>query len=342
MVNQCLVETRGKPMDKGLLASRYTQAAWDAVAHFPLEAEDMALVAYSENVTFRVAVRDSRTDYVLRLHRPGYSTLEELESERMWTRALKEAGMAVPGSLETRQGGHYVLVDIPGAGQQRYAGMTTWQEGMPLSDYLQSHPDGAERQTLFRRFGEIAAAFHNQSTRWTPPAGFVRRRLAADELLGEAPFWGRFWEHPALTAAQQDWLLRARDEVRAALSAYGMNPGNFSLIHADFTPDNIIYDGEHLAIIDFDDAAYGWHVYDIASVLIECRDARDIEALQDALLDGYLAHRPLAQRDIDMLPTFLLIRGMAIIGWYLQRPELAHESEFERVKDWVLIGGQFT
>jgi Ser/Thr protein kinase RdoA (MazF antagonist) len=321
---------------EGLLASNYTQAAWDAVAHFPVEAENLVLVACSENVTFRVAVRDAQTDYVLRLHRPGYSSLQELESERMWTAALQQAGMAVPGSLETRQGGHYVRVDIPGAGEQRYAGMTTWQEGMSLSDYLQSHPDGAERQSIFRRFGEIAAAFHNQSTRWTPPPGFTRRRLGAEELLGEAPFWGRFWEHPALTTAQREWLLRARDEARAALDAYGENPGNFSLIHADFTPDNIIYDGEHLAIIDFDDAAYGWHVYDIASVLIECRDASDIEALRAALLDGYLARRPLAQRDLDMLPTFLLIRGMAIIGWYLQRPEHAHESEFEEVKNWVL------
>jgi Ser/Thr protein kinase RdoA (MazF antagonist) len=335
---------RGKPVDEALLASEYKQAAWDAVAYFPVEAEEMALVAYSENVTFRVAVRDSPTDYVLRLHRPGYSSLEELESERMWTRALKQAGMDVPGSLETRQGGHYVRVDIPGAGERRYAGMTLWQEGKPLSDYLQSHPDGAERQNLFRRFGEMAAAFHNQSTRWTPPAGFVRRRLGADELLGEAPFWGRFWEHPALPAAQREWLFQARDEARARLDAYGMNPGNFSLIHADFTPDNIIYDGEHLVVIDFDDAAYGWHVYDLASVLIECRDARDIEALQAALLEGYLARRPLAQRDLDMLPTFLLIRGMAIIGWYLQRPEIALDSEFEGVKEWVIsrAGGAAT
>ena len=61
-------------------------------------------------------------------------------------------------------------------------------------------------------------------------------------------------------------------------------------------------------------------------------------------LDGYLARRPLAQRDIDMLPTFLLIRGMAIIGWYLQRPEIALDSEFEGVKEWVIsrAGGAAT
>lgn len=327
---------RGKQVDKDLIAARYTQAAWEAVEYFPVQAEDLRLVAYSENVTFRVAVRDATTDYVLRLHRPGYSSLEELESERIWTRALKETGVAVPDSLETLRGGHYALVDIPAAAERRYAGMTTWREGMPLSNYLEIHPDGAERQPIFRRFGEIAAAFHNQSTHWAPPPGFVRRRLGVDELLGEAPFWGRFWDHPALSTAERRRLLHARDKMRSALGAYGEKPDQFSLIHADFTPDNIIYNGDDLAIIDFDDAAYGWHVYDLASVLFECRDARDLEPLQSALIEGYHLHRPLAQQDIDMLPTFLLIRAMAIIGWYLQRPEHAHSSEFEEVMDWTL------
>jgi Ser/Thr protein kinase RdoA (MazF antagonist) len=335
------MKIRGNEADKGRVASRYMQAAWRAVEHFPIQAEGLELVAYSENVTFRVAVRNAQTDYVLRLHRPGYSSLEELESERVWTRALQATGVAVPDSLETHQGGHYALVDIPGAGERRYAGMTTWHEGMPLSDYLESHTDGAERHRIFRRFGEIAALFHNQSTCWTPPPGFVRRRLGADGLLGEAPFWGRFWEHPALSAAEREWLVHARDRLRAELVAYGEKSANFSLVHADFTPDNIIYDGNDLAIIDFDDAAYGWHVYDLASVLIECRDARDFEALQAALLDGYRERRPLLKRDLDMLPTFLLIRGMAIIGWYLQRPEYVHTAESEEVKDWVLATSDF-
>lgn len=323
-------------MHGDLIASNYTQAAWKAVEYFPVDAEDIELVTYSENVTFRVTVRDAVTDYVLRLHRPGYSSLEELESERIWTRALKATGLVVPDSLETHRGGHYALVDIPGARERRYAGITTWHEGVPLSDYLESHPDEAEWERIFRRFGEIVAAFHNQSTSWTPPQGFVRRRLGADELLGEAPFWGRFWEHPALTEAEQECLLRARARARTVLSAYGENPESFSLIHADFTPDNIIFDGKDLLIIDFDDAAHGWHIYDIASVLFGCRHHGDIEALRAALLDGYREHRPLAKRDVEMLPIFLLIRAMAIIGWYLQRPEHGHSDDFEGVKNWAL------
>ena len=64
--------------------------------------------------------------------------------------------------------------------------------------------------------------------------------------------------------------------------------------------------------------------------------APDFDALRIALLDGYRKHRPLAKRDIEMLPVFLLVRGMAIIGWFHQRPEHAEADFFEDVRDWVL------
>ena len=318
------------------LESRYLSAALQALENFPVDVAKVELVTWSENITYRVVVHGSGTDYVLRLHRPGYTSLEELESEHLWLSALKDTGVAIPTSLATRMGDRYVLVDIPDTAEKRYAGMATWRRGVPLRDFLDDSRDGQARARVFRRFGEIAAAFHNQSTGWTAPAGFTRRRLGLEELLGEAPFWGRFWEHPALSGTEQRLLLRARAGLRASLAAYGEAPGTFSLIHADFTPDNIIYDGDDLAVIDFDDSAFGWHLYDIASALIECRFDDDGETLQDAFIAGYEAHRPLEKRDLDRLPDFLLVRGMAVIGWYLQRPEFAGAASMEPFRDWVL------
>lgn len=323
-------------MDNERVESCYTPAALKALESFPVKAENVELIAHSENVTFRVSVCGGDTDYVLRLHRPGYNSIEELDSERIWARALREAGISVQDSLLTCQGQHFELIDIPGAGEQRHAGMTTWLEGTPLSDYLETSSGREKRQRIFRRIGEIAAAIHNQSTCWKEPPDFTRRRLDLNGLLGEAPLWGRFWEHADLTEGEQALLQRARVSARAALSGYGERPDNFSLIHADLHPENIVYNGDDLALIDFDDSAYGWHMYEIASALIDYTVAADFEALRAALLDGYREHRPLAMRDIEMLPTFLLIRGMAIIGWFHQRPEHAGSSYLEEVKKWVL------
>jgi Ser/Thr protein kinase RdoA (MazF antagonist) len=320
----------------GALESLYTPAALKALDSFPVEPEDLELVAHSENITFRVSARGGETDYVLRLHRPGYNSIEELNSERIWARALKDAGISIQDSLLTSQGQYFVPVDVPGTGEQRYAGMTTWLEGTLLSDYLNTKPDRAERERKFSRIGGIAAAIHNQSTGWNEPPGFVRRRLDLEGLLGERPHWGRFWEHAGLTGAERAVLLRGRQTVRDALSAYGATPDNFSLIHADLDPDNIVQHGDDMALIDFDDAAYGWHMYDIASVLIEHRSAPGFDAMSTALLKGYGERRSLEKRDIEMLPEFLLVRGMALIGWYHQRPEHADPEYFDALKNWAL------
>ncbi len=323
-------------MDREQVESCYMSAAMKALESFPVEPDGVELVALSENVSFRVAVRGGDTDYVLRLHRPGYNSISELDSERIWVRSLGDAGVAVQDSLVTSQGQEFELIDIPETGERRYAGMTTWLEGTILSDYLETNLERAERERVFHRMGEIAATLHNQSTRWQEPPGFTRRRLDLEGLLGEEPLWGRFWDHSDLTKTEQAALLRARQDVRDELEAYGERPDNFSLIHSDLHPDNVVLNDDELALIDFDDSAYGWHMYDVASVLIEYRLAPDFEALSAALLDGYREHRSLAERDAEMLSTFLLMRGMATIGWFHQRPEHTGSKYFEEVKTWVL------
>jgi len=316
----------------------FAAAALTALESFPVEVENVEFIKHSENVTFRISVGNSDNDYVLRLHRPGYNSIEELNSERTWIRALKEGGMSVPDSLLTRKGQHFDLIDIPDTGEQRYAGMTTWLQGTPLSEYLTTSSDAEERVRFFRRIGEIAATIHNQSSGWKEPAGFERSRLDVEGLLGETPYWGRFWEHAELTTAEKALLQRERESARATLIAYGARPDNFGLIHADLHPENIVYDGKDLALIDFDDSAFGWHLYDIATALFEYRFAPDFNALRAALLEGYREHRPLSKLDVDLLHVFLLIRGMAIIGWFHQRAEHAGSEYFAEVKKMVFEG----
>lgn len=323
-------------MDKELVESRYRSAAASALECFSIQPKNIELVAHSENVTFRVTAAGSHTRYALRLHRPGYNTLAELESERSWTKALNAAGIAAPEGIATRQGKYFTRVDIPATDEQRYAGMTRWAEGSTVSDYLDATPARVERVRFFRRIGEMAAMLHNQATNWQVPPGFGRPRLDRAGLLGETPRWGRFWEHADLSTTERKLLLRARAKISETLRDYGESRDHFSLIHADLHPGNIVYDGSNLALIDFDDSAYGWHLYDIASALIEDRLTPGFDALRQSLLEGYRAHRPLAERDVDMLPDFLLLRGMAIIGWLYQRPEHGGMGFFEELKNWVV------
>jgi Ser/Thr protein kinase RdoA (MazF antagonist) len=317
-------------MDK---AAAFTPAALEAVKAFPVEPAELKLVLVSENVTFRVTDRRDGAAYVLRLHRPGYCSLEELNSERIWTRALAEAGIGVPMPIRARDGSNYVRVHLPATGEDRYVGMTRWIEGEMLGDLVDRIDDAAVIERLFGQLGTIVAKMHNQSSAWQPPSGFTRRVLDADGLMGNTPSWGPFWDHAALDANERRLFIDTRDRIHAALTRYGRRASTFSVIHADMQPQNVLVDGEHSTVIDFDDAAFGWHLYDLAVPLSHLQHSPHFEAIKRGLLGGYRAMRAISDAELALIPMFMLVRRLAVIGWLHQRPEYDASGFFEDFKN---------
>jgi Ser/Thr protein kinase RdoA (MazF antagonist) len=322
-------------MDKAEAARIFTPVALEALKAFPIAPEPPELVALSENVTFRVVDRDGGAAYVLRLHRPGYHTLEELNSERVWTRALAAADIAVPIPLATRDGGDYVRVAIAALGQQRQAGMTRWTEGELLSDLLERDQDAAAPERYFEQLGGVAAAMHNQSSGWRPPPAFTRHAVDADGLMGDAPFWGPFWDHPVFSPAERRLVIATRDRIRGVMGRCRRGPETFGMIHADLHDGNLLVGEGGLTVIDFDDCAFGWHAYDIAVAFYNQQATPRFDALRRAFVRGYRTRRDLGDDILAQIPMFLLVRGMAVIGWLHQRPEIDASRTIDAIKDRV-------
>jgi Ser/Thr protein kinase RdoA (MazF antagonist) len=323
-------------MDRETVDRTFTPAALAALSSFPIDAGDLTLVSLAENVTFRVTDRRDGGAYVLRLHRPGYHTLDELVSERAWIRALADSGVDVPTAVSARDGRDYVAVTISATGEQRFAGMARWTEGRLLSDVLAETADQRVVENYFAQLGALTASMHNQASAWRPPPGFRRHALDSAGLMGDAPHWGPFWEHQSLSAGERNLLLDAREGMHERLTRLSRDPSVYSLIHADMHPGNILVDGDRLTVIDFDDAGFGWHQYDIAVVLTYWQTKPNAGEIERAFLDGYRAVRPLPDDAPTAIPMFRLIRWMASIGWFHQRPELKRPAIFEERKAWVL------
>ena len=313
----------------------YAPAARQALAAFGVAPAELRFVHLSENVTFKVTDARDGSMLVLRLHRPWYHDIAALRSEHLWTRALVQAGVAAPEPLLTPEGEDFVQVEIPATGERRWVGLARWVDGELLAEVVARETDAAANVRHFAHLGAIMAAMHNQATVWTPPVGFQRHALDADGLLGLTPFWGPFWDHPILSPAERRLLLATRDTLHAALTRYGKSATTFSLIHADLHPRNVVIDGTHAAVIDFDDAGFGWHQYDLAVALVAYQHHPEFPKFRDACITGYRSVRAIAEQDLALLPMFLLIRGMAQLGWYHQRPELPPSAHLPRLKDHV-------
>lgn len=144
--------------------------------------------------------------------------------------------------------------------------------------------------------------------------------------------------------SREEYVLAAaqalRERLTSILQGYGRSAANFGLIHADLHPDNLLLTEQGLAVIDFDDAAFGWFVYDLAAALIEHQADLEFSALVAALVQGYRCERTPDAKDEAMLPVFLLLRGIALVGWFHQRPEHADSEYFEQTLERILVSGR--
>jgi len=294
-----------------------------------LRPEAVELVSRSENTVFRLDMPDGQR-YALRIHRPGYHTLPELESELLWTQALNDAGIRVPVGVRTLDGPGYATIPTPDGQSSRAVGLVNWLEGELLSSVIGEETDETRVVEHFRQIGRILAAMNNQASSWAPPSAFTRHAFDVPGYVGEHPFWGRFWDIPPLTAAQRELLGRARQEIGRTLIEYGKDRGTYSMIHADLHAHNILIDPSgNLQAFDFDDAGFGWHQYDLAVVLFGLEELPYFDAVTDALVDGYRSIRAFSDEALSLLPLFLLIRRLVLISWQWERPELGRREGIE-------------
>jgi Ser/Thr protein kinase RdoA (MazF antagonist) len=94
-----------------------------------------------------------------------------------------------------------------------------------------------------------------------------------------------------------------------------MHADRYGLIHADLVPENLLVDGGRACVIDFDDAGFGWHLFELATSLYFIIGDSIYSAARDALMRGYRTERTLSDAALERLPLFLAVRGTTYLGW---------------------------
>ena len=265
-------------------------------------------VAGRENQVFRVQCPEG--DFALRIKRPGYRAEDELVSELEWLAAMEAAGLHVPRPRPSLNGKH--LESVEGF----FVDMISWLPGRPLGK-SRVPLDLEDRQAVFSALGVEMARLHDACDQWQRPANFRRCNWNIEGLLGDNPVWGRFWDNPTLSAERRDLFIRFRQFARDRLHALqsGLDHG---LIHADLVRENVLLDGETIALIDFDDGGFGYRQFDVATLLLKNMAEPDYPALKAALIDGYESQRKL---DLSSLDLFVVLRALSYVGWIATRME---------------------
>lgn len=289
----------------------------EAAQIWGLNSSDISLAAQRENIVYKVS---GARPLALRFHRSGYRTAAQLRSELLWSQELARNGLSVPEPIPNRSGEliseiNGVLVDV-----------LEWLPGAPLGaagslvgiDNLAGDMAGS-RVEFCRHLGRTMAMMHDISDVWEVPTGFIRPHWDRAGLLGDAPIWGRFWDHPDISSDERDVLLQARSAADAHLAR--LEEGlDYGLIHADLISENMLWDPKlgngKLSFIDFDDGGFGFRDFELATFLFRFRDANDYLALRSALCDGYSIRRRI---DLGSLDLLMLLRALTYPGWIMSR-----------------------
>jgi Ser/Thr protein kinase RdoA (MazF antagonist) len=294
---------------------------------------DLRLIKHRENAVYELNTTDGRR-FALRVHRAGYHSDDSLKSELLWIEALNDYGVGVPKVIPTSDGKIFAKVSTGSILKGRQVDLFVWVDGEPLSTVEDGLvDDSAFIRHIYQTMGQTMAKMHNHATQWELPAGFTRQCWDADGLVGNHPFWGRFWELNALTPYQRVLIDRARAKVRQKLEAFGKSKEAYSLIHADFVPQNILVNGERIQVIDFDDAGFGWHLFDLCTALYFIQDTPGFDIARTALIEGYRELRHLSDEVLEELPLFTAARSFTYLGWVHTR----HETETARELTPILV-----
>lgn len=281
---------------------------------------DLRFVNRRENVVFRVTADTG--EWALKVHRPGYHTDGEIESEAAFLQTLAGAGVGVAQPLRRRDGSHVAHVaDAHGATMQ-----VSVQEWLPSATPLGSSPDtftgrGCPAVADLRELGRTIALLHDCAERSGAPAGYDRHAWDAAGLCGPEALWGSAAHLPALSAAQRTILAEAEKAVARDLHRLDRSPANYGPIHADLTMENVLVSAGRVSVIDFDDCGEGWYLFDLATACFFLTGHPRGDGLVAAVLDGYRAQRPLTRRDVEAWQPLLLARALSYLAWSVDRPD---------------------
>lgn len=280
----------------------------------------VTLVNVSENRTYRVYDPHNDRKYALRLHRPGYRTIAELESELAWVEALRGSEVVnAPAAIRTPEGRRVVELTAPGAPTSS-AVMFEWIDGAVFD--LDDNRTASQFETL----GTIAARLHAHSRSWRRPAAFTRPAWDYDHLIGPHGYWGAWQDGLGVGTEELAVLTRLDQTIRTRLERFGDGPDRVGLVHADMRLANLLVTDRDVTLIDFDDCGACWYMYDFATTVSFIEDHPSVPELQAAWLTGYRTVSELDPASEAELATFVLLRRLLLVAWVGSHHTFAPEA----------------
>ncbi|MGV3618071.1 MAG: phosphotransferase enzyme family protein [Fimbriimonas sp.] len=294
-------------LDQEAQIARLEKLARAALKEFGVVPTEIASLVHAENTTFRVDSDQGR--FCLRISRPGYQSTSNIRSEIAFLAALRGADFRVPDPWQSR----LVTAAVPEVPEGRDCVLFRWMDG----EFRRRDPrmSVADARLVGRTMGRL----HAFAEGWTPPEGFDRQQT--HRALGPRRPWPVDTPSPMVSEPDRELLLQVIAEAQALLNSLPQDSAYFGLLHADLHVGNLLFEGEDLNVIDFDDTGWGFWMHDFSAALAYETERDEYEAIRDAMFEGYAEARPLPPRARELLSPFIQLRFFGVGNWVMERAD---------------------
>jgi Ser/Thr protein kinase RdoA (MazF antagonist) len=279
-------------------ATRLERLARKALSPYRLEEAGLRRLPSSRNTVYRVEAA-SGSLFVLRISDPERS-VDGLRREIHWLSALRrETDLAVPEPILGHGGDLLQHVAAPGVPGFRWCTLYQWVSGKPHR--------GPWTPALASRAGEWIAALHQHGAAFTWPPDVP---AAALDDAAVASAVERIADRGPWTDAEKETIRGIGTAARARIAMLDAAPGAVGAMHGALRRRHLLFDGEEIGAVGFEECRRGPQLYDLAPLWDELAEGEDREALRVALLAGYAARGTLPSDPEDALAVLVRLRRL--------------------------------
>jgi Ser/Thr protein kinase RdoA (MazF antagonist) len=278
--------------NRRVLLERARQIALIALQKYDLKWKHIYFNQLSDTITFKI-VSEADGYFLLRIH-SGMMSRDEVRSEIMFLDALsKYDDLIVPEGVASLDGTYVLEIDLDDGIGGSCVTLMRWIEG----------ENGSGNLTDNRVFniGIMMAKLHQTGKSFVPPPDFTRPVWGEDsfrrDMIKLKQYYGVFLSDEAWKLYQA-----AANKITSELAMMNPNDDNYGLIHADLHKDNLIFNADTPSPIDFGRCGYGYHLYDIAGLILGLKTQK-----RSLFIQGYESVRRLEHNYVQRLECFFVM-----------------------------------
>lgn len=282
----------------------------DILSRYPIAAKSAVSINYEYNATLKVETTDGQL-FALRINTNSPRTPENLMAEIAFVRLIAADGrVRVPQPIQNSEGSFYTSVFHEPSQRTFHCVLYSWIEGEELED----EPTDEQLKAM----GVAMATMHLVAPAFELPHGATLPTF-------DDPLW---WTEDFLLSDKSVLDASAKDLISRALMAIKEGVAKFYLsatpmiIHADMHGGNVLWNEDHLSVIDFDDCGFGLPIQDFATALYYF----DTPEQDAAFKEGYKSVAPLPECSERELKMFFLQRRIVLLNYLYETSNLEHKS----------------